>query len=639
MYRLEGFDAEWNYVGDRRMAYYTNLPPGKYVFRVRGSNNDEVWNEAGASVAIRVLPPFWATGWAFLLYAVVAGGALMFVVYHTRQKHKLEEAVLREKLQAEAREEFHAERSKLFTNFSHELRSPLTLIMSPLERILNGRDHAPELRGSLLLMYDNARRLLRIVNNLLDFTKREYGKLRLRVAEENMTEFAREMFLIFNELAACRGIDFQFVANDATGPMWFDRSLMEKVFFNLLSNAFKNTPNNGQITLRLTVCSRAGLEGQGITPENGQVGDRFLVVDVQDSGSGVRPEERRKIFTPFYQVVQNEHANSGTGLGLSLTKSIVELHRGCCWVEDAPRYGALFRCLLPIGKAWFGADEMMDEHPASYVPAESCIAFREEDAVSPPEGSYTILVVEDNADMRRYIASCLGLHYRVKSVASAEQALRHITADPPDLVISDLMMAGMDGLDMCRRLKGQEETAHIPIIMLTARTSVMDIRTGYESGVDDYVTKPFNALVLQARVKNLLEGRRTLKRFYGKDFSLTTLGIEVSGSDDERLLQRLYGIITANLINSGLNLYDYCQDLGMSRANLYRKIKSITGLSPSEFVRNFRIETAAKLLRESKMPVSEISVIVGFSSLAYFSTSFKTVYGLSPSRYQSQNAE
>lgn len=638
-YRLENFDEDWNQVGNRRIAYYTNIPSGSYVFRVIGSNNDGVWNEEGTSILIKVLPPPWKSWWAYLLYTG-AGLLILGVIYHYfRERQRLENDIRLKQLEAKAQEEFHEERNKLFTNFSHELRSPLTLILSPLEEMAEAGEFSAKWKERILLMRNNARRLLRLVNNLMDFTKKESGTMQLKVAERDIVSFAHEMHLLFTELALARNIAFRFTPSEQTIRIWYDGGLIEKVFFNFLSNAFKNTPNGGSVDLKLFTKTRSelrdGLPEQLSLP--GRSVDAYLLIQVADSGKGIPKSELVKIFDPFYQVSQNENASSGTGLGLSLSKSIIEMHHGLVWAESSEAKGAVFTCALPMGREVFAEQEIVvEDHGGddiSYYPVE--VPRNALPDHQSKTKKYTVLVVEDNSDVRQYIVSHLSENYQIIACSNGEEGLEKAIHYLPDLILSDLMMPKMDGLEMCHKLKSDIRTSHIPVVMITARVTVNDIQTGYESGVDDYVTKPFHPDILLTRIRNLLQSREALKELYGKRFSLKSFGIETSSVDDQ-FMQKLYTVLHDNLSNPDLDLDGFCREIGMSRSNLYRKIKAITGFSPNEFVRNFRLEMAAKLLKESKMPVSDVYVAVGFNSHAYFTNCFKALYGVPPSEYLQQ---
>jgi len=637
-YKLEGFDEEWNNVGSRRMAYYTNIPAGEYRFVVRGSNNDGVWNDEGTSIRIIVKPPFWKTWWAYSIYVLFIAAIIWFIIRYFSEKKRLQDDIKMKQVEAKASEEFHQARNKLFTNFSHELRTPLTLIISPLDDMAGKADLPPKIMDNVYLMQNNARRLLRIVNNLMDFQKKESGTMKLQVSEGDFVSFTNEMILHFKELAASRKIHFEFNHTVGTLQYCFDKELMEKVYFNFLSNAFKNVPNQGTVEVNM---DKKSLEELKLSyPEkikefnNLQI--LYITLEIKNSGEGIAQDELEKIFIPFYQVAQNEHSASGTGLGLSLSKSIIEVHHGVIWAESPGGKGAIFRCILPIDKELFRDEDFANEiGSTSDFPYSVDVSKENGEEGDIKKKVYTILVVEDNIDVRRYIVSHLKDSYNVMEASNGIEALEKAINHLPDLIISDLMMPKMDGMEFCEKIKHDIRTSHIPVIMLTARTMTEDMKQGYEAGADDYITKPFSSLVLVSRVNNIIQSREKLKELYGKRFSLETLGVEAT-SVDERFMQKLYDILEKNVSNPELNLDEFSRDVGMSRANLYRKIKSITNLSPNEFIRNFRLNMGAKMLKEAQMPVSEVYVAVGFNSHAYFSNCFKAYYGVSPSEYANQ---
>ncbi|MDR1632267.1 MAG: response regulator [Dysgonamonadaceae bacterium] len=600
-YKMEGFDAEWNEVGTRRMAYYTNIPSGAYIFKVKAANNDGVWSDTAVEMVIKVLPPPWKSGWAYLLYFIVLASILYFIYQYFAEKKRFENELKIQQAEAKAQQEFNAERSRLFTNFSHELRAPLTLIISPLNDLSEHSGNlTQEQTGKIAIMKNNAQRLLRLVNNLMDFRKNESGMLKPKLVKSDFVAFAREMTLNFKEMATSREIDFRFNTDVKEIFMSFDKNLMEKVFFNFLSNAFKNTPDGGEVAVSLFV------------PHPGAI--RF---EIRDSGVGVPEPELEKIFQPFYQVAQNEYSASGTGLGLSLSKSIIEMHSGKVWAENNEDRGATFQCILPTDKT--GSDEN-DYTKCSNI------------AETGTKKKHVILVVEDNFDVRDYIVSHLNTAYNVIQASNGEEACEKAVNHLPDLIISDVVMPRMDGITMAQTLKNDIRTGHIPIILLTAKVLPEDQTEGYNIGADDYIVKPFNSSVLLARVKNLLAVREKLKEIYGKRFSIENFGIETT-SADERFIQKLYEVMDKNISNPDFKLDEFSREIGMSKANLYRKIKSVTNFSPNEFIRNFRLETAAKILKNTDLPVSEIYVAVGFNSHAYFSNCFKTLYGISPTEF------
>lgn len=622
-YMLEGFDDDWIPVGNRRMAYYTNIPPGSYTFKVKASNNDGVWNEQGASIRLIVLPPLWKTWWAYTAYLLCALGIIYFIFRYFRERERLKNDIRLKQMEAKTQEEFHDARNRLFTNFSHELRTPLTLIMSPLDEIIENENLNPELKNRMQTMQSNSHRLLRLVNNLMDFQKNESGMLKIGVSKSDIVAFTKEMVLLFNEMAASRDISLTCNSSDERIICLFDKNLMEKVLFNFLSNAIKNTPNGGKIEVRL----------------NRNKTNNTLLVEIADTGIGVSPVDLEKIFVPFYQVSQSEHAHSGTGLGLSLSKSIIELHHGKVWAESDGKTGAVFKFILPLSEDEFQYDDVVsendDESAIQYTIDVSDENWQKDEAIS--DVNYTLLIVEDNPDVRKYIKSRLERTYTIYEAANGEEGLTKAFNQLPDLILTDLMMPKMDGIAMCLKLKNDIRTSHIPVIMITARTTPGDIFEGYETGADDYIVKPFNINLLKVRIKNILQSRERLKELYGKNFSLKSLGVE-AGSLDEKFMQKLYEILEREIANPNLDINDFCQEIGISRSNLYRKIKAVTNLSPGEFIRNFRLEASKKLLHREGVNISDVYTALGFSSHSYFSNCFKAKYGISPAKY-AKNAQ
>ena len=636
-YKLEGFDTEWNKVGSRRTAYYTNIPAGTYHFQVKGSNNDGIWNEKGTTLEIVVLPPLWKTWWAYLLYSAVAIALIAFIIRYFTEKKRLQNNIRLKQMEAEVHEEYYQERNRLFTNFSHELRTPLTLIIAPLEEFVKRTDLANDIHYKAKLMLRNAQRLLRIVNNLMDLQKNESGTMKLRVSESDIIKFTGEAVSSFQDLALYRNIHLRFKHSTDLQPIWFDRNLLEKVYFNFLSNAFKNVPDSGSILVELDVkpFSELGIFIPAKLNKYKNTEIKYLAVSIQDNGTGIAPDELEKIFRPFYQVAQNEHSKSGTGIGLSLSKAIIEMHHGIVWAENAPESGAIFKFIIPVDKNGF-TPEMIVETTDNEV-----VSFNVElpDLDFEPDNSErkqaTILVVEDNRDLNNYICSCLAEKYNVTGVTNGEDALVKAVNLLPNLIITDLMMPKINGIELICRLKKDMNTSHIPIIMVTAKTGTDDIKEGYAAGADEYITKPFDASILKIRVDNLIQSREKLKDLYSKNFSLESLGVDVT-SVDEKFMQKLYATLQQNIANSDLNLDAFCKELGLSKSNLYRKIKQITGYSPNEFIRNFRLETAAKMLKETDMTITEVYCAVGYNSLAYFSNCFKTLYGVPPTEFKNR---
>lgn len=634
-YKLEGYDTDWNYVGGRNSAFYTNLSPGKYVFHVKGSNNDGVWNEQGRSLTIIVQPPLWRTWYAYLFYIIALAVISYVILHYVNIKRNLEAGLKLKQLEKQKQEEFHEAKIRLFTNFSHELRTPLMLIITPFEELVKRVDIPAELHDKLSIIYKNAQKLLLLVNQLMDLHKNQAGSLDLKVSERDVCEYIKEIYYAFNQIALTNEVKFSLNCTPKTINAWFDKSLLEKVVFNLLSNAFKYTPSGESVTMEVSETSWSGL---GTKQTDGLYKDEnanYLVLRVKDSGKGIEEGEVDKIFTPFYQISETSGINlSGTGIGLSLVYTIVQLHRGVIYVDNTERSGACFVVILPISRSAFSEDQIenieFDKISEVTNTDDISASLPAPEKVEGPK--YKILLVEDDKDVRSYLKKSLEAEYTVIEAADGVRAYEKVVQDFPDLVLSDIMMPKRDGLELCTLIKNDIRVGHIPVILMTARSMVVHIKEGFQAGADDYIVKPFNMDVLQTRIRSLLASREQLKKLYGKRFSPEVMGIEVK-SADERFSQKLFDVIEQNISNDKLDVELLCTEIGISRANLYRKLKSITELSPMELIRNKRLEMAAKLLKESEMNVSEIALHLGFNSHSYFSNSFKAFYGCTPTEF------
>lgn len=625
-YRLEGYDKEWNEVGRRTTAYYTKLPSGTYEFHVKASNNDGVWNEEGRTLRIVIAPPLWATWYAYLLYAVVFIGIILIVFYYYNIRRKLKEELRAEQREKQQQEEFHQAKIRLFTNIAHELRTPLTLIITPFEELVRRIDLSAELRSRLVVIYKNAQRLLLLVNQLMDLQKNQSGAMELRVSEGNVCEFIREIYYAFKQIAQTNEIAFTLTCQPDSFVAWYDKTLLEKVVFNLLSNAFKYTPSGKAIHMEVGYDEQRGM----------------ILLRVEDSGCGIPREEREKIFTPFYQLPETTGVNiSGTGIGLSLVYSIVQLCRGNIRIEDRADggEGTVFVVELPATASAF-TEEEKDMMPLETI-GDTALAQPIEPKPAPTipgdiQKKPVILIVEDDKGVRDYLRQSLESDYEILEAANGVKGYERAVQDFPDLILSDIMMPKRNGLELCAMIKEDVRIGHIPIILMTARSMVVHIKEGFQAGADDYVIKPFSMDVLRIRIHSLLQSRQQLKKLYGRHFSPEVIGATMVSSD-ERFSQKLYEAIEKHISDPELSIDLLCQEIGISRANLYRKIKAISELSPTELIRNKRLEIAMKYLKETEMSISDIAVALGFSSHSYFSNSFKALYGMSPSEFVQSN--
>lgn len=639
-YKLEGYDTDWNYVGERSAAYYTNLRSGTYLFRVKACNNDGVWNEEGKTLEIVIAPPLWGTWYAFLLYCLLVIGLVYGVFHYFNTRRRLREKLRMEQKEKQQQEEFHQAKMRLFTNFSHELRTPLMLIITPFEELIKRLDLGVELRDKLGIIYKNAQRLLLLVNQLMDLQKNESGTIELKVTENNVYDFITEIYCAFNQIAQTNEITFTLDFKDKECRVWYDKVLLEKVVFNLLSNAFKYTPAGKDISMSVQCipAEELGEEYRKVVVPSAM----YIMLQVVDAGCGIQLQEREKVFTPFYRVPETSGVNvPGTGIGLSLVHSIVQLHKGAIRIEDREDglEGARFVVLLPVSREAFTEEEI------NSIPMETIGDTAFTQPMEKPQASAigeigskkpVILLVEDDKDVRDYLHKSLEDDYEIIEAANGMKGYDKAVQCFPDLVLSDIMMPKRNGLELCSMIKNDVRIGHIPVILMTARSMVVHIKEGFQAGADDYVIKPFSMDVLRIRIQNLLQSREQLKKLYGKRFSPEVVGVNAT-SADERFSQKLYEIIEKNISNQNLGIEMLCEQIGISRANLYRKIKAISELSPTELIRNKRLEVALRYLKETNMSVSEVATLLGFNSHSYFSNSFKAFYGFTPTEFVQMN--
>lgn len=638
-YMMEGVEKEWNYVRDRRVAYYSNLAPGTYNFKVKVANSDGVWNPQEASLCITVNPPLHKTGWAYSVYIIIISSIIWRFIYYQKVRNELESNIRFKQLEQVKMKELHEERMRLFANFSHELRTPLTLITNPLEDMLSHSSFSSEVKSTLYLMRKNAQRLLLLVNNLMDVQKYDSRKMVLQKEKFNLSLFIHELYDSFASVARNRNITFVQKNEIPEGYcVFFDRKEIEKVIFNLLSNAFKFTPEQGLIEFKLSVLSNENdIVRVKLCQNQSLAEDYYLHIQIVDNGAGITPEEIEKIFQPFYRTSQDlHHQIAGSGIGLSLARFIVEQHNGVIWAENRKEAGTRMHVLLPLLEKPVSAPVRQQKTPAP-IDVQELMPSDDTRKKAVSATSPVVLIVEDNNDVADYLEKQFGNEYRIMKAENGKKALTQIANKIPDLIVSDIMMPEMDGLELCRQIKQSPNLSYIPIILLTAKTMPSQITEGYNAGADEYIIKPFDISLLRTRIRNLLTSRKQIRKQYEKKIDLNTLGIKTSSLDEE-FLKQYTAIIKTNFSNPELDVDMICKEIGMSRANFYRKAKVLTALSPAEMIKNLRLEAAAQMLRETDLSVSEILEKVAFSSSGYFASCFKQVYGLPPKEYRKVNS-
>ncbi len=629
-YKMEGIDRDWVYSGTRRFASYPNLDPGNYIFRVKGSNNDGVWNEKGTSITIIISPPIWKTWWAYLSYTTV----MIFVIYGIRRyelnRISYKNQVMIDKAVLNEKEETEKIKSRFFANISHEFRTPLTLILGPAEKIISNTSE--NIIKDAVIIRRNSRRLLQLVNQLLDLSRLEAGKLKLQASKGNIVSFVKGAALSFESLAESKDIILKLEPEKDFIELYFDKEKMMKILTNLLSNAFKFTPMEGTITISIKEIVSQG------KAEN-------IQIKIKDTGIGIPPEEIPKLFDRFYQVDNSftkEH--EGTGIGLALTKELVELHYGHISLESKTGTENTgwteFTITLPSGISHLKNEEIIEPEKTevnSITPTEVFIKEsmpgenRRASLIKEHLQEKTIvLIVEDNYDMRQYIKESLDDSYLIEEAVNGEQGVRKAEKIIPDLIITDMMMPKMDGGELTRILKNEEKTSHIPIILLTARSGQENKIEGLVTGADDYLTKPFDIRELRARIENLVTIRKKLQAKYRK-FDIFNQQGKTGASLDEKFIIKVMEVIEKHISEEDFSIEEFGNEVGMSRAQFHRKFKALTGKPASIFLRSVRLERAKKMIEEQQGNISEIAYSVGFSSPSYFTKCFREEFGYLPS--------
>ena len=632
-YKLEGFNDEWIYSGNIREVAYTNLSPGDYLFRVKGRNSDGYWNETGIEISLIVNPPFWRTWWAYSMYIFIVLGVFVFMRRYEMNRIKLKNDLKQQQFEAHKLHEVDQIKSRFFANISHEFRTPLTIILGSMEKLRSKSGKSSDDK-EYNLVKKNASRLLQLINQLLELSKIESGNIKLEAAENDIVKFTKRVAASFSSLAHQKNLQLSFngeeiesTNNTIPVPVYFDKKKLETVFYNLLSNAIKFTPKDG--TINISVSKNIG----------------FVQIRFENSGIEIPADKLSKIFDRFYQADDSGTRNfEGTGIGLSLVKEFVELHKGRIEVESKNNLTAFTIYLLP-GKNHLNKDEIvtavqeedqiqLDEtKPEIKIPASDIIS-----EVEIKEANKTIiLVVEDNPDLREMVKEHLQDKYFVIEAENGVKGFQAAEEKIPDLIISDIMMPEMDGYELCKKIKTNEKTNHIPVILLTAKAATEDKLEGLETGADDYLIKPFNEDELKIRVRNLITIRKQMREKFQSQMLYTPTGTVVP-STQKVFMDKFVSLVEKNIDNEEFSVEMLSEEIGMSRTQLHRKIKAVTNQSASEFIRNFRLQKAAELLKQDAGNIAEITYQVGFGSQAYFTKVFQEVYKTTPLEYKKKSS-
>ena len=613
-YQLEGWEDRWLIAEpDRRFASYTNVDYGKYLFIVQASaDGGQNWT-AEESLQIVISPPFYQARWAYVVYLLLITGILFSIYHFIRGRIALRNQLNIEKFSREKDNDLNREKINFFTNISHEIRTPLTLMLGHLERLSNFENLEQKFRQELNLINKNGNRLLILVNQLLDFRKMEMGQLELRVSCQNIIPIIREILLPFRELAIHKNISLQFRDQLPDSLVYFDASKLEIILYNLLSNALKFTPPYGRIEVSVSEV------------------DEMILLSVSDTGEGIAKENLDKIFRPFFQgEAGGRRGMKGTGIGLSLVREVVKLHHGSISVESEDKQGATFKVCLPKHVEAYTGNEIVELRELS---VKQISPERDETVIEHTEKYLKLLLVEDNEEILHFLKSSFLNSYDVLTANDGRAGLEIALETIPDLIVSDVMMPEMDGMEMCRHLKKDIRTNHIPIILLTARTGFLHEHSGLDTGADDYITKPFQLDLLRIRILNLIENRKRVHLKIRRDFLMEPQKVAVQ-DPNEQFIVDVMDLIEENIADEEYSVKKLAHDMGISHSVLYRKIQALTNMTVNNFVKSVRLKKAAQLLQTGAYSISEVAYQTGFTNPKYFSTCFGKEFGQTPSEFQ-----
>ena len=626
VYRLKGFSNEWTQTRTGYAITYTNLNAGNYTLEIKPQKqNANIC--APVQLDIHILPPFYKTIWAYLIYITIAGSLLGYLIRTYKMRIKLRESLKYEKKHAQDIELLNQSKLRFFTNISHEFRTPLTLIISQIETLLQIQNFTPTIYNKVLSVYKNSIQLRELITELLDFRKQEQGHMKIKVSTHNIVDFLYENYLLFLEYASTRQVNLNFKKEKDRLDVWYDQKQLQKVINNLLSNAMKHTKAEDTITLSV-----------GCDEKN-------AIIRVTDTGEGIDAKEIDKIFDRFYQIdpinPQEANKSTGTGIGLALTKGIVELHHGHIRVESERGKGSSFIVTLPLGNAHFTPEQIDLRDSSIQQPdinkSEIDILLKSEIQEEAPIRKLSdakILIVEDNDSIREILSNIFAPFYHVITASNGQEAWDLIGEEQPNIVVSDVVMPLMSGTELCKRIKSDFNTCHIPVVLLTARTAIEQNIEGLRIGADDYITKPFNTNLLISRCNNLVNSRILLQEKFSKQ-PQAQAQLLATNPIDKDILDKAMDVIEHHLDDAEFNVNIFAREMAMARTNLFTKIKAITGQTPNEFILTIRLKKGALMLRNNpELNITEISDRIGFSSPRYFSKCFKDIYHMSPLAYR-----
>ncbi|MDX8338932.1 two-component regulator propeller domain-containing protein [Draconibacterium sp. IB214405] len=621
-YKLEGFNTDWIEPSKNRTATYTNLNPGDYTLRIKRVLPGQEQETNELQLAITVLPPFWKTNWFLGIIILLIISLIYTIIQFFINREKIKSQLIIERSNAKKLHEIDMMKLKFFTNISHEIRTPLTLILGPLNKMMQSKTVDGLTKENLELMQRNAQNLDRLISQLLDFRKLQSGNLRLNLTEADIVSFVRNIVNSFGQYAVEKDIKLSFNSLKKRLFVAFDPDKVEKIINNLLTNAFKYTEAHGSITVNLSLV----FDSENVDFSDDSEEKQFIEINIKDTGKGISRKNIDRIFMRFFQSDDTD-AKTGAGIGLALVKDLVKLHKGEIFVTSKEGKGTRFTIRIPYNERIESAQET---EPATAV--EQIQSMPQQTLQPVDEHSKIMLIVEDNADVRQFISSHFINFYQIHQAVNGEEGWQKALDVVPDIIVSDIIMPEMDGYELCKRIKNDERTSHIPVLLLTAMHSKDHELRGLAKGADDYITKPFDLSVLQAKVENMLSIRDSLKEKYTSTMVLEPTNV-VLASPDEKFLKRVVDVIEENIADSELDIEQFALKVGVSRMQLYRKLNALTNMTVKEFIRHIRLKRATQLLDQQKLNISEIAYQVGFKDLSHFRKCFKREFGMSASEY------
>lgn len=611
---LENFDKNWNEVGNQNRATYTNLPPGEYIFKVKAANWNSDWSDKTRSIRIIIHPPWWKTATMYVVYFIV----LIIIIEIIRRSyvryHKLQNDLKVEKRVSDIKLQF-------FTNISHEIRTPLTLILGPIHDIMELQNIPQNIAGKLHLVEKNGKRMLRLVNQLLDFRKVQHGKMVLKVQKIELTSFIRSIVENFDLVAQHKKVKILFQPEIQSQEVWVDPNKFDSVIFNILSNAIKFSPKGSEVIVRILNSDQ-----------------KTIRITVSDQGAGIPKNRINQIFERFSPLAEENEEFGSSGIGLAYSYQIIKLHHGEISVKSELNKGSLFTISMQKGCDHFNEDEILEAETQSLYQVKHAEIIEEGEvemiATRSDKPEKTLMIVEDNVEILNYLRESLSSEYDILTAHHGQEALEVMDRDIPDIIITDIMMPVMNGIELCKRLKASLDTSHIPVIMLTAKSSMEEQIEGVDSGAEAYILKPFTVAYVRAVIGNLIKQRSIIHDRYirNKEIGFTELNIT---SKDEKFLNDITQHIMDNYADPEFNIEKLVDCCYVSRTVFYHKVKTLTGLTPIDFLRQKRLSIAAQLIVRSDFNVSEIAYNTGFNDTKYFSRKFKEFFGMTPTEYKS----